>query len=68
MPIDRTPGITQEAQWVLTIRVQLSSADQHTIVDYVHVAPPLPSIASPVPEGSTKPENAFNFVSGSERI
>ncbi|WP_158750234.1 phage major capsid protein [Acidobacterium sp. S8] len=69
MPIDRSPGITPEARQALTIRDLLYSAPTSMqIVDYVHVAPPLPQLASPVPEASLKPENAFNFVSGSERV
>jgi HK97 family phage major capsid protein len=68
MPIDRIPGITPEARQVLQVRdVLTSNPTVMTLVDFVRVQSPM-TIASPVPEGSTKPENALSFVSLSEKV
>lgn len=68
LQIDRIPGITPEARQVLKIR-DLFSARPTTmqVVDFVKVSSPL-SIASPVPEASTKPENSLTFESVSEKV
>ena len=58
MPIERIPGITPEARQVLTVRSVLSAtATVMALVDFVKVLSPM-TVASPVPEGSLKPENA----------
>jgi HK97 family phage major capsid protein len=68
MPIDRIPGITPEARQELTIRDALFARSTNmALVDYVKVTTPL-TIASPVPEGSTKPENQLVFTSFSEKV
>lgn len=68
LPIDRIPGITVEARQVLKIRDVLTSRPTTLgVVDFVKVSTPL-SQASPVAEGSLKPENSLNFSSVSERI
>jgi len=68
MPIDRSPGITPEARYNLRVRdVLYSRPTKATIVDFVKVSAG-PSIASPVVEASTKPENAVTFTSSSERV
>ena len=68
LQIQRLPGITPEARQQLTIR-DLLTANPTTfqVVDFVKVVQPL-AIASPVPEGSLKPENAVTFTSLSERV
>ena len=68
MPIDRIPGITPEARQVLTVRDALTSRPTTmAVVDFVRVTTPM-TIASPVVEASTKPENAVIFTSSSEKI
>jgi HK97 family phage major capsid protein len=68
LPIDRMSGITTEARQQLKIRDVLSAAPtENAIVDFVKVLTPM-SIASPVPEGSLKPEQNLNFTSSSERV
>ncbi len=68
MPIDRIPGITPEARQVLTVRdVLTANPTVMQVVDFVRVQTPM-SIASPVPEASTKPENQLSFVSLSEKV
>lgn len=68
LQIDRTPGITQEARQVLKIRDVLSARPTSLpVVDYVKVSSPL-SQASPVAEGSLKPEQSLTFTSASERV
>lgn len=68
MPIDRIPGITPEARQTLTIRDVLTARPTTSaVVDFIKVSSPL-AIASPVAEASTKPENALQFTSSSEKI
>ena len=68
LQIDRIPGITAEARQVLKVRNVLSARPTSmAIVDYVRVTTPM-GIASPVPEASTKPENALGFTSFSEKV
>jgi HK97 family phage major capsid protein len=68
MPIDRTPGITPEARQQLTVRDALSARPTTmAVVDFVKVTSPM-TIASPVAEASTKPENAVTFSSSSEKV
>jgi HK97 family phage major capsid protein len=68
LQIDRIPGITPEARQALTIRdVLTANPTQLQVVDFVKVSTPM-SIASPVAENSTKPENAVTFTSASERV
>jgi HK97 family phage major capsid protein len=68
MPIDRTPGIVPEARQLLTVRdVLTANPTTMAVVDFVRVSQPM-SIASPVPEGSTKPENQLSLTALSEKI
>jgi HK97 family phage major capsid protein len=68
MPIDRISGITPEARQTLTVRDALvSRPTSMAVVDFVKVTSPM-SIASPVAEASTKPENAVTFTSSSEKV
>jgi HK97 family phage major capsid protein len=68
MPIDRTTGITPEARQTLRVRDALSARPTSmAVVDFVKVTTPM-GIASPVPEASTKPENAVSFTSSSEKV
>lgn len=68
LTIDRIPGITPEARQQLTIRDVLTARPTMLpVVDFVRVSSPL-SIASPVAEAGTKPENALQFTSSSEKI
>jgi HK97 family phage major capsid protein len=68
LQIDRTPGITPEARQTLKVRDVLSARPtMMSVVDFVKVSTPM-SIASPVPEASTKPENQLGFTSISEKI
>jgi len=68
MPIDRVPGITAEARQEHTVRDALyARPTAMAIVDYVRVTTPM-TIASPVPEASTKPENQLIFTSFSEKV
>jgi HK97 family phage major capsid protein len=68
LQLDRIPGIVPEARQQLTVR-DLFQARPTTLgaIDYVKVTTPM-SIASPVAEGSTKPENQVSFTAYSERI
>jgi HK97 family phage major capsid protein len=69
LPIDRIPGIVPEARQQLTIRDLLyQQSTTQALVDVVKVIPPNPAIASPVSEGSVKPENQFTFASISEKV
>jgi HK97 family phage major capsid protein len=68
MPIDRIPGIVPEARQVLTVRdVLTANPTTMAVVDFVRVSQPM-SIASPVPEGSTKPENQLELTALSEKV
>ncbi len=68
LAIDRIPGITPEARQVLTVRdVLTANPTVMQVVDFVRVQTPM-SIASPVPEASTKPENQLSFTSLSEKV
>jgi len=68
MPIDRIPGIVPEARQQLTVRDALTARPTTmAVVDFVKVTTPM-AIASPVPEASTKPENAVVFSSLSEKV
>jgi HK97 family phage major capsid protein len=68
LQIGRIPGIVPEARQILKIRDVLSARPTtFDVVDFVKVATPL-SIASPVAEASTKPENQLTFTAYSERI
>jgi HK97 family phage major capsid protein len=68
LPIGRIPGIVAEARQVLRIRDLFSQRPTTmALVDFVRVNQPL-SIASPVAEASTKPENQLTFTALSERI
>lgn len=68
MPIDRIPQITPEPRQQLTVRDLLfQSQTTQAVVDFVKVGIPM-TIASPVPEGSVKPENALQFNSSSEKV
>jgi HK97 family phage major capsid protein len=68
LQIDRIPGITPEARQQLFVRDLLSaSPTTMQVIDFVRVSQPL-TIASPVPEASTKPENQLNFNSLSEKV
>lgn len=68
LQIDRIPGITTEARQVLKIRDVLPARPTTLpVVDFVKVSTPL-SQASPVAEGSLKPEQSLNFTSSSERV
>jgi HK97 family phage major capsid protein len=68
LQIDRIPGITPEARQTLKVRDLLSAAPTTMqVVDFVKVNVPM-TIASPVVEASTKPENAVTFQSISEKV
>jgi HK97 family phage major capsid protein len=68
LQIDRSPGITMEARQVLKVRDLLNAAPTTMqVVDFVKVNTPM-SIASPVVEASTKPENTVTFTSISEKV
>lgn len=68
LTIDRTPGIVLEARQVLKVRDLLSSRPTTAqIVDFVKVSSPM-AIASPVAEGSLKPENSISFSTVSEKV
>jgi HK97 family phage major capsid protein len=68
LQIDRIPQITPEARQQLKVR-DLLTANPTTmqVVDFVKVSTPM-TIASPVPEASTKPENQLNLQSVSEKV
>jgi HK97 family phage major capsid protein len=68
LQIDRTPGIVTEARQTLKIR-DLFSARPTTmqVIDFVKVSSPL-AIASPVAEGSVKPQNSLSFTTVSEQV
>lgn len=68
LPIDRSPGIVLEARYALRLRNVLPARPTTAaVIDFVKVSTP-PSIASPVAEASTKPENAAAFTSVSEKV
>jgi HK97 family phage major capsid protein len=68
LPIDRIPGITVEARQVLKVRDLLTSRPTTMqVIDFVKVLSPM-TIASPVVEAATKPENALTFTSLSEKV
>jgi HK97 family phage major capsid protein len=68
LPVGRLDGITTEARQQLSIRDLLTATPTtFQIVDFVKVASPM-TIASPVAETSTKPENAVTFTTVSERV
>jgi hypothetical protein len=68
LPIERMPGITEEARQQLTIRALLaSSPTTFQVIDFVKVQSPM-SIASPVPEASTKPENQVTLPADKRRL
>jgi HK97 family phage major capsid protein len=68
LPIGRLPEITAEARQQLTIRDLLTaSPTTFQVLDFVKVLAPM-TIASPVPEGGQKPENAVTFTTVSERV
>jgi HK97 family phage major capsid protein len=68
LQIDRSPGITPEARQVLRVRNVLSARPTtQGVVDFVKVSTPLAAGAM-VPEASTKPENALQFTSISEKV
>ncbi len=68
MPIQRLPDITAEPRQQLTLRNLLTATPTtFQVVDFVRVLTPM-TIASPVPEGSLKPENAVQFTTTSERV
>lgn len=68
LPIERIPGIVPEARQRLTVRDVLTARPTtQPVVDFVRVQTPM-TIASPVPEASTKPENAVVFQSLSEKV
>ena len=67
LQIGRLPGITMEARQELTIRDLLTATPTtFQVIDFVKVLTPM-AAASPVPEASTKPENAVTFTTVSER-
>jgi HK97 family phage major capsid protein len=68
MPIERIPGIVPEARQVLRLRdVILARPTTMPVVDFVYVSQPM-TIASPVAEASTKPEESLVFTSRSEKV
>jgi HK97 family phage major capsid protein len=68
LQIDRTAGITTEARQKLKIRdVLAASPTTLGVVDFLKISTPM-SIASPVAEASTKPENSLGFTSISEKV
>jgi HK97 family phage major capsid protein len=68
MPIERMPGIVQEARRILVVRDALyARPTSFQVVDFVKVTTPMQP-ASPVPEASVKGENAISFSSASERV
>jgi len=67
LQIGRLPDITMEARQQLTIRDLLTATPTtFQVIDFVKVLAPM-TIASPVAEASTKPENAVTFTTVSER-
>lgn len=68
MPIERIPGIVPEARYTLRLRNVLPARPTTAaVIDFVKVSTP-PAIASPVAEGSVKPENAVAFTAVSEKV
>ncbi len=68
LPIGRMDGITSEPRQQLTIRdLLVASPTTFQVLDFVKVLAPM-TIASPVAEASTKPENAATFTTVSERV
>jgi hypothetical protein len=68
LQIDRTAGVTLEARQKLKIRDCLTATPTNlAVVDFLKVSTPS-SIASPVVEASTRPENQLGFTSVSEKV
>ena len=68
LQIDRIPGITAEARQILGSGSAAARGQPHVIVvDFVKVSTPM-AIASPVAEGSIKPENSMTFTTVSEKV
>jgi len=68
LSIDRIAGITPEPRQQLSVEDLLPKfPTSQQICDFVKVSSPM-TIASPVPEASTKPEEAVTFVSSSEKV
>jgi HK97 family phage major capsid protein len=68
LQIGRLPDITGEPRQQLTLRDLLTATPTtFQVIDFVKVVSPM-TIASPVPEASTKPENAATFTTVSERV
>lgn len=68
MPSERIPGIVPEARQTLFVRNVLTARPTtNALVDFVRVTTPN-TIASPVAEASTKPENAVSFEAASEKV
>lgn len=68
LSIDRIPAITAEPRQTLSVEDLFTKfPTTQQIVDFVKVSSPM-TIASPVPEASTKPEEAVTFVSSSEKV
>jgi len=68
LSIDRIAGITPEPRQQLWVEDLISHfPTEQQIIDFVKVQNPL-TIASPVPEASTKPEETVTFVSSSEKV
>ena len=65
---DRQPDITREAREELTIRdLFIAKPTVYRMVDWVKISTPV-SVASPVTEGSTKPESQLTFTTVSEPV
>lgn len=65
---DRIQGIVPEARYQLRVRnVLYSRPTTAAMIDFVKVSTPM-SIASPVAEGSVKPQNAVAFTAASEKV
>lgn len=68
LPIERIPGITEEARQQLTIRDALTARPtSQLVVDYVKVIQ-TPVIASPQTEASAKAENWVGFQASSQQV
>jgi HK97 family phage major capsid protein len=68
LSIERVPGIVPEARYTLRVRSVLPARPtMAAMIDFVKVNAAM-SIASPVAEGSTKPENTVTFTTASEKV
>jgi HK97 family phage major capsid protein len=68
LQIERTPGVVLEARQKLKLEQVLDSTPTTMAVcDFIRINTPM-SVASPVAEASTKPENQLGFTSESEKI